>query len=147
LATYFDAIGTSNLFPHFLETSTVPFKISIAKTLSSEHYRHAVLSNMPIQAMEIRYEDMIMTHFETTLDMPKYLLFLSNIFYQSDRNESVKINMCRAYCASAHEVAENITPYLFNKLKRLNKTWKINHVAIMDFQDKDIINENIVIYR
>jgi len=144
LATYFDAIGTSNLFPHFLETSTIPFKISIARTLS----RYAVLSNIPIQKVDISDKNMMVVHFETTLDMPKYLLFLNNIFFQFDVNENVKINTgCRTYCDLVHEVAKNITPYLFNKLKRLNKTWAINHVVIMDFQDEDIINENLVVYR
>jgi len=54
---------------------------------------------------------------------------------------------CTTYCASAHKVVKEITPYLFNKLNRLYKTWEINHVAIPDFQDDDIINENLLVYR
>jgi len=141
---YLDATGTSNLFPHFLGTSTVPFKISIASPL----FHYAVLSHLPIQKVEINNKDMIIIHYETTLDMPKYLLFLNNISFQSDIIKSVKVNTaCRTYCVLVHKVAKNITPYLFNKLKRLNKTWAINHVAILNFKDKDIINKNLLVYR
>jgi len=143
LATYFDAIGIPNLFPYFLEFSPVTFKISI-----KHDQNYTVLSNMPIQKVEINNKNMTMTHFDTTVGKPNYLLFLTNLSLKSSINENVKINMwCKTNCVFAHEVAKNITPYLFNKLKRLNKTWEINHVAIPDFKDKDIINKNLLVYR
>lgn len=71
-------------------------------------------------------KNMTMTHFATTLVMPKYLLFLTNlslVHYTPSTNESVKINMwCRKYCLYAYTVAKNITLYLFDKWKRPNKT-------------------------
>ncbi|XP_025271196.1 aminopeptidase N-like [Camponotus floridanus] len=51
------------------------------------------------------------------------------------------------HCEFAHQFAEHITSYLFDKWKRLNKTWEINHIALPDFQNESIINLGLILYR
>jgi len=134
--------------PEFAVSSSPAYNIII------KHYQnYRVLSNMPIQKMEMNDGNMTVTHFHTTFVRPNYFVFLSNrtnISFMSGPSKSkVKIDMwCGMHCAFAHEIVQNITLYLFNKWKRLNKTWQINHVAIPDFpENESIINLSVVIYR
>jgi len=116
-----------------------------------EHYQnYTVLSNVPIQKIEMNDKNTTKTHFNT-LVKPNYFVFLTNrtnLFLIPGTNASVRVNMwCRMHCEFAHKFAENITSYLFDKWKRLNKIWQINHVALPVFQNESIINLGLVLYR
>jgi len=94
------------------------------------HQNYSVLSNIPIQKMEMNDKNMTMiTHFHTTFIRPNYFVFvkranLSLIHISGPSESNVKVDMwCRMHCAFAHEIAQKITLYLFGKWKRLNESW------------------------
>ncbi|XP_025268471.1 aminopeptidase N-like [Camponotus floridanus] len=115
-----------------------------------EHYQnYKVLLSPLIQTTERNDKNMMKTYFYTFVK-PIYLLFLNriNLSFMPGTNESVRVNMwCRMHCEFAHQFAENITTYMFDKWKRLNQTWEINHIALPDFQNESIINLGLILYR
>ncbi|XP_025262595.1 glutamyl aminopeptidase-like [Camponotus floridanus] len=148
LATYVD-IGIQHMLPSLPVSlgATMPIYDIIV-----EHYQnYTVLSNKPIQErIETNDKNMTKTHLHS-LVKPIYLLFLANrnnFSLMRGTNESIRVNMwCRMHCEFAHQFAENITSYLFDKWKRLNQTWEINHIALPDFQNESIINLGLILYR
>jgi len=139
------------MIPHLLKFAVFT---SPAYNIIIEHYQnYSVLSNIPIQKMEMNDKNMTMiTHFHTTFVRPNYFVFVNraNLSLMPGPSESkVKVDMwCRMHCAFAHEIVQNISLYLFGKWKRLYKSWQINHVAIADFpENESIINLGLVIYR
>ncbi|XP_025263099.1 aminopeptidase N isoform X2 [Camponotus floridanus] len=149
LATYVDRIGIQHMIPTLPESSgtIMPYYDIIV-----EHYQnYTVLSNEPkmIEKIETNDKNMTKTHFNT-LVKPMYLLFLTNRNFSlmPGTNESVRVNMwCRMHCEFAHQFAENITLYVFDKWKRLNQTWEINHIALPDFQNESITNLGLIFYK
>jgi len=118
------------------------------------HQNYTVLSNtnIPIQIVEMNDKNMTISHFSTFV-RPNYFVFVdnrTNLSLIPGRSESkVRVDMwCRMHCAFTHEIVQNITLYLFRKWGRLNKFWRINHVAIPDFpENESIINLGLAIYR
>ncbi|XP_025271107.1 aminopeptidase N-like [Camponotus floridanus] len=137
--------------PRFSSNESELLFFSPAYNIIIEHQYYKVLSNIPIQK-NVMKKNLMITHFHTFV-RPKYFVFLANqtdIFFMPGSNHSkVRVDMwCGMHCAFAHQIVQNITLYLFDKWKRLNETWQINHVAIPDFPEKEsIINLGVVIYR
>ncbi|XP_025270742.1 aminopeptidase N-like isoform X2 [Camponotus floridanus] len=148
LATYVD-VGIQHMVPSLPEclgtTCHKPYYDIIV-----EHYQnYTVLSNEPIRNIGANDKNMTKIQLHTFVK-PIYLLFLSNrnnLFLMRGTNESVRVNMwCRMHCEFAHKFAENITLYLFDKWKRLNKPWQIDHIVLPDFQNESIISLGHIIY-
>ncbi|XP_025266750.1 aminopeptidase N-like [Camponotus floridanus] len=148
-ATYVDRIGIQHMIPSLPESlSRMPYYKPIYNIII-EHQNNTVLLNPLIQTKERNDKNMTKTYFHTFVK-PIYLLFLNriNLSFMHGTNKSVRVNMwCRMHCEFAHQFAENITTYLFDKWKRLNKTLEINHIALPDFQNESIINLGLILYR
>ncbi|XP_025271126.1 aminopeptidase N-like [Camponotus floridanus] len=150
LATYVDRIGIQHMIPSLpvFESLSVNFQKFTYKIIVEDYENYTVFSNEPIQKIERNDKNMTLIH---ALVKPIYLLFLTNrnnLSRMPGTNKSVRVNMwCRMHCEFAHQFAEHITSYLFDKWKRLNKTWEINHIALPDFQNESIINLGLILYR
>ncbi|XP_025261875.1 aminopeptidase N-like isoform X2 [Camponotus floridanus] len=153
LATYVDRIGIQHMIPTLPESSgtIMPYYKPIYDIIVEHYQNYTVLSNerKMIEKIEMNDKNMTKTHFNT-LVKPMYLLFLTNRNFSlmPGTNESVRVNMwCRMHCEFAHQFAENITLYVFDKWKRLNQTWEINHIALPDFQNESITNLGLIFYK
>ncbi|XP_025264829.1 aminopeptidase N-like [Camponotus floridanus] len=149
LATYVDRIGIQHMIPSLpvFESLSVGFQKPMYEIIVEDYENYTVFSNEPIQKIERNDKNMTLIH---ALVKPIYLLFLTNrnnLSRMPGTNKSVRVNMwCRMHCEFAHQFAEHITSYLFDKWTRLNKTWEINHIALPDFQNESIINLGLILY-
>ncbi|XP_025264845.1 aminopeptidase N-like [Camponotus floridanus] len=147
LATYVDCIGIQHMIPSLPEPLSAIFQKPMYEIIVEDYENYTVFSNEPIQKIERNDKNMTLIH---TLVKPIYLLFLTNrnnLSRMPGTNKSVRVNMwCRMHCEFAHQFAEHITSYLFDKWKRLNKTWEINHIALPDFRNESIINLGLILY-
>ncbi|XP_025267717.1 glutamyl aminopeptidase-like, partial [Camponotus floridanus] len=149
-ATYVDHIGIQHMIPSLPESlSRMPYYKPIYNIIIEHYQNYKVLLSPLIQTTERNDKNMMKTYLYTFVK-PIYLLFLNriNLSFMPGTNESVRVNMwCRMHCKFAHQFAKNITTYMFDKWKRLNQTWEINHIALPDFQNESIINLGLILYK
>ncbi|XP_070155160.1 glutamyl aminopeptidase-like [Polyergus mexicanus] len=147
IPTHFDVFGARQVFPCLGEYLQATFNITI-----KHHSNCAALSNMEVQKIERNDEDMALTHFKTTPRQPTYLIagIVTNFYRASTKNIITNIwyrNCSALRMVFTRSIIEDITMYLENKWKSLKVLSKVNHLAIPNFQDMDMVNMGLVLYR
>lgn len=109
---------------------------------------------MPVQKEE-KFKNISWTHFHTTPAMPTHLVAAvvankTKLFYLSGGIETINIwctNYASYHMSYAQSVVKNVTLYLESEWKRSEMIMKVDHIAIPKFQDEDIVNLGLVLYR
>ncbi|KAL6427815.1 hypothetical protein ACFW04_008329 [Cataglyphis niger] len=145
---HFDILGARQVFPCLSEFFRATFNISI-----KHHRDYAALSNMAVQKVEEDDEDMMLTHFQTT---PLLFTYLIAGLVTNFSHNSIALNTNLWYRNSsaldmnfASHVIKYTTLYLKRKWYRGHeiRSLKVNHIAIPNFSDKNMMNLGLVIYR
>ncbi|XP_050459319.1 aminopeptidase N-like [Cataglyphis hispanica] len=137
------------------------FKISI-----KHHESYEILSNMPKQEEEADENGLMWTHFDTTPEIYIYLVAIvmveKSIFHELYRidKELIKNNRISHYnvtlrgrpnCLSdfwyAQNIMKNITLFINQEWTNSREVLKVDNIAIPDYQDNDIINKGLILYR
>ncbi|XP_070169666.1 aminopeptidase N-like [Polyergus mexicanus] len=147
IPTHFDVLGARQVFPCFYELLRATFNITI-----KHHRNYTALSNMAVEKLEINNVGMALTHFKTTPILPPYLItgIVTNFYRNSTKNMITNVwyrNCSAMHMVFAQRVIENVTLYLKTEWKHQRVISKVNHVAIPNFQDKNMVNLGLVLYR
>lgn len=147
MPTHFDILGARKLFPCLSEFLRATFNIII-----KHHRDYAALSNMAVEKVEEDDEDMMLTHFKTTPLLSTYLIggIVTNFSHDSTANTSLWYRNSSALDMKfASNVIKHTTFYLKKKWYRGHegRNSKVNHVAIPNFSDKNMMNLGLVVYR
>lgn len=130
------------------------------------HEDYEILSNMPKQEEEADENGLTWTHFDTTPEMYIYLVAIvmakKSIFqqlYNIDK-KLIENNITSYYNISlwgrvighpnlwhAQGIIKTITLFINEKWKKLRNIWKVDNIAIPDYEDNDIINMGLIFYR
>lgn len=144
---HFDILGARRVFPCFGEFFYATFDIAI-----KHHRNYTALSNMAIRKVEINNEDMALTHFDTTPTLPTFLVagIVTNFNHSSSKYMFIDLwyrKPSELRLVFAKKVIENVTLYLESEWKRLRIIFKVDHLAIPDFQDNGMVNLGFILYR
>ncbi|XP_050459308.1 aminopeptidase N-like isoform X2 [Cataglyphis hispanica] len=153
---------TQKIFPCWDDVRfSSKFKISI---MHPDDYE--ILSNMPKQEEKADENGLMWTHFDTTSEIYIYLVAVvmakKSIFRQlySIDKELIENNITSYYNITlwgratyfdhlwhAQDVMKTVALFINQKWKKLRNIWKMDHIAIPNYQDNDIINMGLIFYR
>jgi len=119
------------------------------------HAQYTLLSNMPVEEIYDKQDDMRTTYFKTTPIMPTYtvaIAMLQFISFSSLVHETIHTFWCRrsslvpTYLEFAYNTSEKVMDILIEYTNSSLKISKIDHIVIPEFTINEMGNWGLITY-